>query len=64
MGQEFCSVAENASSYYCKAVEILGPVPVEFEMVYFIGFWIIIGMLVVVITSPLLFGNMIGGRGR
>lgn len=64
MGQEFCSVVENAGSYYCKAVEILGPVPAQFEIVYFIGFWIIIGMLVVVITSPLIFGNMIGGRGR
>lgn len=64
MSQEFCSLAENAGSYYCKAVEILGPVPPEFEIVYFIGFWIIIGMFVVVITSPMLFANLIGGNRR
>lgn len=64
MGQEFCSLAENAGSYYCQAVELLGPVPAEFEIIYFIGFWLIIGMFIVVITSPFLFGNMLGGRGR
>lgn len=64
MGQEFCNLAENASSYYCKAIELLGPVPQEFEIIYFIGFWIIIGMMILVILSPLLFGNMLGGRGR
>lgn len=64
MGQEFCSLAENVGSYYCKAVEILGPVPVEFEIVYFIGFLALIGMFIVVITSPFLIANMLGGRGR
>lgn len=64
MSQEFCSLAENASSYYCKAVEILGPVPSQFEIVYFIGFLIIIGMFVVIILSPFLLGNLLGGRGR
>lgn len=64
MSQEFCSLAENASSYYCQAVELLGPVPPQFEIVYFIGFWIIIGMLIVVITSPMLLANLLGGRGR
>lgn len=64
MGQEFCSLAENAGSYYCKAVELLGPVPAEFEIIYFIGFFLIIGMFVIVITSPFLFGRMLGGRSR
>lgn len=64
MGQEFCSLSENIGSYYCKAVELLGPVPAEFEIVYFIGFWILIGMFIVVITSPLLLAKVLGGRGR
>lgn len=64
MSQEFCSLPENIGSYYCKAVELLGPVPGEFEILYFIGFLIIIGMLVLVIISPLLLGRALGGRGR
>lgn len=64
MSQEFCSLTENESSYYCKAVELLGPVPKQYDIVYFIGFWILIGMFVVVIISPMLFGKALGGRGR
>jgi len=64
MSQDFCSLTENVDSYYCQAVELLGPVPPQFEIVYFVGFWIIIGMFIVVITSPILFANLLGGRGR
>lgn len=64
MSSEFCSLVENTGSYYCKAVEIIGPVPPQFEIIYFIAFWILIGMFVIVITSPLLFGRAFGGRGR
>lgn len=64
MSQEFCSLTGNANSYYCKAVELLGPVPAQYDIVYFIGFWILIGMFVVIIISPALIGNALGGRGR
>ncbi len=34
--QDFCIIEENVNSYFCKAVSFVGPVPPEFEILYFI----------------------------
>lgn len=40
--QDFCSLEANLNSYFCKAVDFVGPVPQQFEILYFIACLVLI----------------------
>lgn len=56
---DFCSLEENVTSYFCKAVSFVGPVPSQFEILYLIGALLLIVTVIFFVFALI---NLFRGR--
>lgn len=52
--QTFCSQVENANSFFCQSVDLVGKIPSQFEFFYIIGFFLYFLMICTILIAPVL----------
>ncbi len=58
---DFCSLENNSNSFYCKTVELVGPLPKEYHFCY--GFVYLIAVIILV-CMPLIILKMFTGGSK
>lgn len=59
---EFCLIESNINSYFCKAYEVIGPLPPQFDFVYGLGTIMMFIMFLLVIYGIIFIFSRLGGQ--
>lgn len=57
---EFCLIESNKDSYYCSVVDVIGPLPSQFEFVYGMGVIILFIMFLFVVYALISYLKALG----
>lgn len=57
----FCSLETNSSSFYCKTVELVGPLPQEYQFFYGIVYFLVV---VIMVSLPLIICKILTGGSK
>lgn len=58
---DYCSLETNASSFYCKTVELVGPLPQEYQFFYGVVYFLVV---VIMVSLPLIICKILIGGSK